>query len=243
MMSQDNEFNLFQIGDSLSGYFDSNGISFTAGSTTIAAESTLNSGTWYHVAFLYSNAAMKIYFNGREVASAAVVPAGLTPTGSTQVYIGGNATAPSINLSLDEVKIFGYAARQINISYDSLIVPEDTDKDNIWNSSDNCPNLTNQDQRDTDGDKIGNACDTDDDGDSVSDASDNCPLVSNIDQLNSDGDSLGNACDNCPLVTNALQEDADRDGVGDACDNCPTIFNQGQEDTDHDGIGDLCDQN
>jgi hypothetical protein len=236
-------FNLFQIGDILSGYFDSNGISFTAGTTTIAAESTFSSGTWYHVAFLYSNAAMKIYFNGREVASASVVPTGLTPTGSTQVYIGGNATAPTANLSLDEVKIFGYAARQINISYDALIVPEDTDKDGIWNSTDNCPNLANPDQIDTDGDKIGNACDTNDDGDSLDDVSDNCPLFPNNDQLNSDGDSLGNACDNCPLITNSLQEDVDGDGIGDACDNCPTIYNPGQEDTDHDGIGNLCDQN
>jgi len=238
-----NAFNLFQIGDSMSGYFDSNGISFTAGSTTIAAESTLSSGVWYHVAFLYSNAAMKIYFNGREVASAIVVPTGLTPTGSTQVYVGGNATAPSVNLSLDEVKIFAYAARQINISYDALIVPEDTDKDGIWNSIDNCPNMANPDQMDTDHDGYGNACDNDDDGDGVPDSSDNCPLYPNINQLDSDGDGLGNACDNCPFVANPLQEDYDGDGVGDVCDNCPTMFNPGQEDTDHDGIGDICDQN
>jgi hypothetical protein len=242
----DNQPNLFQIGDNIFGFIDSSGnITFTAGTITITSyDPPVTSGTWHHVAFVYSNVAMKIYYDSREVASTndVVVPEqGLTPTGVTQVYIGGNATDVSKKLSLDEIRLFGYEARQINISYDALIVPEDTDKDSIWNSSDNCPNVYNTDQKDTDRDGLGDACDPDNDNDGVLNAVDNCPYMANPDQLDSDGDGIGNVCDKCPFLANTSQEDTDGDGVGDACDNCPTMFNPGQEDTNGNGVGDACD--
>lgn len=54
---------------------------------------------------------------------------------------------------------------------------------------DNCPNIYNRDQKDEDGDKIGDVCD-------------NCPDIPNRDQKDMDGDGIGDACDN----------DADGDG-------------------------------
>ena len=72
---------------------------------------------------------------------------------------------------------------------------------------DNCPLVSNPDQRDGDGDGFGDACD-------------NCPRVANPDQRDSDQDGVGDACDNCALP-NPDQLDADQDGIGDACQTPP----------------------
>lgn len=236
---------LFQIGDSITGAIsDSGKLKLTVGTATpIESKTPLTRNTWHHIAFTYSNAEMKIYYNGREEGSALIVPQGMVPTGNMTVYIGGSSTTPVANMQIDEVRLFGYTSLPMNISYDSLIVPEDTDKDGFWNAKDNCPNIANPDQEDTDSDGIGNACDLDDDNDGFVDTADNCPLMPNSDQLDTDHDGVGDACDNCKTISNPDQLDTDGDGIGDACDNCPTVFNPGQEDNDHDGIGNLCDQN
>jgi CSLREA domain-containing protein len=118
-------------------------------------------------------------------------------------------------------------------------VVEGRDGDEVADCDDNCPQVPNAGQEDSDGDLTGDACDpcTDTDGDGFGNPGfspntcplDNCPHVYNPDQADADGDADGDACDNCTAVANPGQEDADGDGTGDACDPCT--------DTDGDGKG------
>ena len=116
-------------------------------------------------------------------------------------------------------------------------------------SCERCPGTWN-DQSNSDGDTVGDACD-------------NCPLADNEDQAEADRDGVGDACDTCqdvdadglgfpaepsmtcaldtcPSITDPTNADADADGVGDACDNCPADANADQRDIDSDGVGDAC---
>ncbi len=111
----------------------------------------------------------------------------------------------------------------------------DVDEDGVLNHLDNCPELPNPDQADTDGDRTGDACnDADDgDGDEWADWIDNCPETANPLQDDADGNGLGDLCNDA--------EDADGDEWADALDNCPEEGNPAQTDRDGDRIGDACD--
>lgn len=140
----------------------------------------------------------------------------------------------------------------------------DIDGDNLANGVDNCPNVRNEDQLDSDGDNIGDLCDADDDNDGIPDLLDNCITDENPDQANTDGymdgDTDGDMCDNdydndgldeahdgiasedrCPNLQSSENGDADGDGIGDPCDNCPNTENPSQVDTNRNGKGDVCD--
>ena len=125
------------------------------------------------------------------------------------------------------------------------------DGDDIDDCDDNCPQVPNPGQEDSDGDLSGDACDTctDTDGDGFGNPGfpanvcpeDNCPHIYNPNQADADGDAIGDVCDTCT--------DTDNDGFGNPgfpantcpADNCPDVANANQADTDHDGIGDACD--
>ena len=121
------------------------------------------------------------------------------------------------------------------MSLAACVLPGDLDHDGVDDRTDNCLVVRNPDQRDSDGDGQGDACDVlnDGDGDGVVDERDNCPTVKNPDQRDSDGDGQGDACD--------AFTDRDGDGVADQNDNCLTVSNPDQSDRDGDGYGDACD--
>lgn len=120
----------------------------------------------------------------------------------------------------------------------------DSDGDGIPNSRDNCPDVKNTDQTDSNGNGLGDACEDDDedyedtDKDGIIDLKDNCRLVQNPDQYDSDGDGLGDACDNDDATA---INDMDGDEIPDADDNCPRVANPDQADSNQNGIGDACD--
>jgi len=128
---------------------------------------------------------------------------------------------------------------------------EDKDDDLVADFLDNCPDVSNTGQTNSDTDDLGDACDNcptvdnpeqiNSDTDSHGDLCDNCPNTHNEEQTNSDTDSHGDLCDNCINDDNEGQVNSDADSYGDVCDNCPDDDNENQADADGDGIGDVCD--
>lgn len=109
----------------------------------------------------------------------------------------------------------------------------DTDLDGIPDAEDNCRLAANPEQRDLDGDGIGDVCDGDADADGILNDEDNCSFTANPDQLDQDQNGIGDVCE--------PDSDGDGDGIINAEDNCPLTFNPDQADRDQDGIGDVCD--
>lgn len=73
--------------------------------------------------------------------------------------------------------------------------PADSDGDGIPDLTDNCVSVANPDQKDSDANGRGDACE-DYDRDGIVNALDNCPNVPNVDQADTDNDGIGDACDN-----------------------------------------------
>ncbi|MEH6450249.1 MAG: thrombospondin type 3 repeat-containing protein [Oleispira sp.] len=125
---------------------------------------------------------------------------------------------------------------------DNFYFAIDSDSDGHSDIEDNCPEVENKNQWDSDDDGLGNECDNDPygqdrDQDGFGDNNDNCPDTYNPDQSNVDEDYYGDACDG----TDDRPVDTDQDGVPNDRDNCPNTANSDQHDFDHDRIGDLCD--
>lgn len=100
------------------------------------------------------------------------------------------------------VKYFSCPVKEI---YFPLIIEEDNDSDNdgIPDDVDNCPNISNPDQANFDGDSQGDVCDNDDDNDGSPDAVDCEPFNANIypggpcndGDVCTEGDKYDNNCD------------------------------------------------
>ena len=109
-----------------------------------------------------------------------------------------------------------------NTRWGYALACSDEDMDGICVPEDNCPTVANPDQRDSDGDGNGDACDL-------------CPGPDG-NQGDRDRDGRGDNCDNCPDIANPNQADGDGNGTGDACQICqvgaPEQCNNRDEDCD-----------
>jgi len=110
----------------------------------------------------------------------------------------------------------------------------DRDSDCVADADDNCPYTANADQKDSDFDHIGDACEGDYDNDGAADATDTCWDIPNADQADLDGDGSGDACDmdmdddgytndfeTNTMHTDPLKWDTDGDNVKDSSDCAP----------------------
>ena len=96
----------------------------------------------------------------------------------------------------------GNLSSHVGVVYlkDSVAVPNpeyspvDSDFDGVPDLTDNCVSVANTDQKDSDGNRRGDACE-DYDRDGIVNATDNCPDVPNVSQVDTDADGIGDVCD------------------------------------------------
>lgn len=139
-------------------------------------------------------------------------------SGDYRISIG----SPAVDAGIDVGELFDYFNLRI-IDYPDIGIHElqyrvsDLDLDGLPDVDDNCPDIANVSQTDTDSDGQGDACDTDDDNDGSSDI------------------------DEAVMGTNPLLADTDNDGVLDQFDAFPLDPSE-NTDTDLDGIGNNIDK-
>ena len=111
----------------------------------------------------------------------------------------------------------------------------DMDGDGYVDQADNCPTVVNPEQKDRDGDGMGDECDTDSDGDGIDSAMDGCPEGEGDWDSNAETDHDGDGCKDATEDT-----DDDGDGVSDSLDDCPkgeTGWKTTDPGEDHDSDG------
>ncbi|MDG1938166.1 MAG: endo-1,4-beta-xylanase [Pseudomonadales bacterium] len=149
------------------------------------------------------------------------------------VYIKGPSSPNSDKeYYIDDFSIVTQGSAPVSFLNETLtlqIAVIDNDGDTINNNIDNCPNVANIDQANSDNDSEGDACDDYPYDDLRSEASGGtvCILdppwgadifVCYQETGDVDGDLVDNSVDNCPTLANSDQADNDNNAIGDVCD-------------------------
>jgi hypothetical protein len=174
---------------------------------------------------------------------------GSASAGGGFLFIGIISTVGAKRVEIREVAGNGlFSIDNLQIG-DLRTADSDGDGDGVPDDDDNCPEVSNPDQTDTDLDGAGDACDGDDDNDGFLDGDDTC--AGGNDGFDDDADGVPNFCDICPFdatndgdgdglcgvlnycVAGVAAVDTDGDDVADSCDVCPL---DAANDADDDGI-------
>lgn len=148
-------------------------------------------------------------------------PTTLTPVDALSVFDGENLdgtwTLKVVDrYSSDEGRLLSWGLHYNTYQCVSLV--EDSDNDTVADAVDNCPNVANSSQRNTDGDAQGDACDSDDDNDGMSDIWELKfgfnPLADEDAVADYDQDGLSNLQE-FQAQTNPKVADTDNDGMSD----------------------------
>ena len=143
--------------------------------------------------------------------------------------LSGLTSLTNLNLSYNRIDDFSSISDLVPNLTDGYFNDNqfiDSDGDGVADEVDNCPNIANADQLDTDLDEAGNLCDLDDDNDGIRDLDDALPLDP-TETLDSDSDGVGDNAD----------ADDDNDGIPDTDDAFPYDAQYSQDD-DQDGLPD-----
>ncbi len=142
----------------------------------------------------------------------------------------------------------------VEVGFSCLGVPsvctDDSDNDGVSNLEDNCPNDSNPDQLDSDGDGIGDVCDTDADADGLTDSEERS-LGTDPGDPDTDDDGLTDFEEveaatpkmlNPAVDTDPVDADTDDDGIADGEERIAgaddVITDPLRADTDEDGLAD-----
>ena len=151
--------------------------------------------------------------------------------GGESVYVTGYTQCTDFPTTLPSLQTYGGGSNDVIVA--KIDLDPDSDFDLIPDSDDNCPNIFNPNQLDTDLDAYGDACEScDNDPNKISPGICGCGIP---DTGDTDSDGILNCVDNCPAEYNPLQEDGDGDGIGDVCD--------ADTDSDNDGLIDSVETN